>query len=107
MVDHLDSIIDLYGIKYMFVESGIAIPIKCEEHGLLPDQIKSDWSYWIELSWGSDDEDEYDFAFNSFGTSFDDAFNSCIDAFHNVGIAGKDQQIHHAYKKYINRLSFI
>jgi hypothetical protein len=107
MADHLDSVIDLYGIKYMFVESGIAISIKCEEHGLQPDQINSDWSYWIELSWGSADEDEYDFAFNSFGTSFDDAFNSCIDCFHDAGSAGNNQEIISAYRAYLNRLSFI
>lgn len=77
----LDSLLDKYGIKYIFVETGdYAIKDKIDEVGMPVDKINPNWKFWIELSWGSVD-DEFDFAYNSFGTTFSEAFMGCIELF--------------------------
>lgn len=80
-LDNLDTILANYGIKYIFVESGsLAIKDKCEEIGIDPSEC-TNANYWCELSWGSDDEDKYDFAYNEFGKTLGEAIVQCLIAF--------------------------
>ncbi len=65
---NLDTMLEKYGIKYIFVESGeTSIRSKCQEIGI---DYQPKFKYWVELSWGSGHEDKYDFAYNDFGYPF-------------------------------------
>lgn len=81
---NIDQIMKELGVKYIFVESGeAAIRTKCEEQDIPFETVFNENDktfFWVELSWGSCD-DEFDFAFNNFGTSFDQAFKRCTEAF--------------------------
>jgi len=75
---NLDELISLFGIKYVFIESGKhSTERKCEEIGIDKAFAKH---YWCELSWGSSG-DEFDIAFNNFGDTLSEAIGECLNAF--------------------------
>lgn len=86
----LDDLIKRYGIKYIFVESGMASTIsKCEEHGLDVGEAKF---FWCELSWGSGD-DEFDFAYSCFADTLGEAIGECINMFQTDVRDGESEMV--------------
>ena len=86
----LDHLIAHYGIKYIFVESGMAsTEAKCEEHGLDKSEAKL---FWCEVSWGSGD-DEFDFAYNCFADTLGEAIGECINMFQTDVRDGESEKV--------------
>lgn len=89
----LDTIINSYGIKYFFVESGeYAIKSKCEEIEIEYNLVNK---YWCELSWGSDG-DKYDFAYNDFGETLSQAISNCLNSFEMDVKSGRKDRVNAA-----------
>lgn len=76
----LDQIMETYGVKYVFIESGeLHIKDRCEECDMPYDPA---YKFWCELSWGSAvEDDEFDFAYGNFGTTVTEAMNNCLMMF--------------------------
>lgn len=79
----IDQTLDSFGVKYIFIESGpAAIKSKWEEFSIDASEAGRYLErYWVELSWGSGDKDQFDFAFNSFGNSVGEAVHNCLNMF--------------------------
>lgn len=89
----LDTIINSYGIKYFFVESGeYVIENKCDEVGI---EYNPAYKYWCELSCGSDG-DKYDFAYNNFGETLEQAISNCLNAFEMDVKSGRKDRVNAA-----------
>lgn len=94
VLDQLDSFLERCGVKYIFIESGMAsTEAKCEEIGIDKSNAKK---YWCELSWGSGEKDEFDFAFADFGDTLGQAVLACLNAF----IESKSAEVLRAKEKY-------
>lgn len=80
----LDVVLQIYGVKYVFVESGkLSIAAKISEiYGdSIPNPIDANAKYWCEISWGSGEEDMFDLAVNSFGNTLGEAIRGCLTFF--------------------------
>jgi len=73
----IDEYLDTYGVKYFFVDTGMISLLHHADDAdmLLPEGTR----YWCELSWNT--ENEYDFAFNDFGKTLEEAIGHCINSF--------------------------
>lgn len=96
---NLDELLQRYGVKYIFLESGeAAVELKIQEVGMSPiDEANLRATHprnWCELSWGSGHyNDSFEAAVNDFGKTPGEAIENCLKVFQKMVRDGEERYV--------------